>query len=40
MLPEDPAVIRTILNGQEHFHRAIPACDGEEIQDHLFVSLS
>jgi len=40
MLPEDPAVIRDILNGQEHFLRALPACDGEEIEDYLFVPFS
>lgn len=40
MLPEDPAVIRDILNGKENFHRAIPVPDGEKIEDHLFVAFS
>lgn len=40
MLPEDPAVIGDMLNGQEHFHRAIPVSEGENIEDHLFVANS
>lgn len=35
MQPEDPAVIRDILNGKEPFHRAFPAWDSEEIEDRL-----
>jgi LmbE family N-acetylglucosaminyl deacetylase len=40
LLSEDPAVIRDTLNGPEHFHRAFPAEDAGEIEDHLFEPFS
>jgi len=35
--PEDPGLVSAVLNGREHFHRALPACPGGEIEDHLFL---
>ena len=35
---DDPERVRAVLHGREHFHRALPACPGKEIEDHLFVA--
>lgn len=40
LLSEDPAVIRDTVNGQEHFHRALPAGFTMGPEDHLFVPFS
>lgn len=37
MLPKDPSVVHTILNGQEKYYRAIPAWNGEGLENDLFV---
>ena len=40
LLSEDPAVIRDTVNGQEHFHRALPAGFTGGREDQLFVPFS
>jgi LmbE family N-acetylglucosaminyl deacetylase len=35
--PDNPELVRAVLHGREHFHRALPACSAKQIEDHLFV---
>lgn len=35
MMENEP--VTAVLHGRERFHRALPACPGKEIEDHLFV---
>lgn len=35
--PDTSELIETVRHGPEHYHRALPACSGQEIENHLLI---